>query len=102
MDTSLTSRPRKLKRISTPGLKGMDYQRQLDLCRDLERENPLFVDYVLKPATDEMWNLIDGSRTVGEIIDYALLEFDLSTEPATWLIVFVGWSSAGLIGIGSD
>jgi hypothetical protein len=102
MDISLTSRPRKLKRISTPGLKGMDYQQQLDICRELERENPHFVDYVLKPATDEMWNLMDGKRTIGEIIDCSLLEFDLNTKPATWLIVFAGWCRAGLIAIGSD
>ena len=47
----------------------MAYQQQLDICRDLERENPRFVDYVLKPATDEMWNLIDGKRTIADIID---------------------------------
>ena len=102
MDISLTSRPRKLKRISTPGLKGMAYQQQLDICRDLERENPHFVDYVLKPATDEMWNLIDGKRTIADIIDCSLLEFNLDTEADTWLVVFAGWLSAGLIAVGSD
>ena len=40
MDISLTARPRKLKRISTPGLKGMAYQQQLDICRDLEQREP--------------------------------------------------------------
>jgi hypothetical protein len=102
MDISLDSHPRKLKRISTPGLKGMDYQQQVDICRDLERENPRFVDYVLKPATDEMWNLIDGKRTIGEIIDCTLLEFNLDTKAVTWLVVFAGWCSAGLIAVGSD
>jgi hypothetical protein len=91
-----------LKRISTPGLKGMDYEQQLEICRDLERENPLFVDYVLKPATDEMWNLIDGKRTIADIVDCTLLEFNLDTNAATWLVVFAGWSRAGLIAVGSD
>ena len=102
MDISLTLRPRKLKRISTPGLKGMAYQQQLDICRDLERENPRFVDYVLKPVTDEMWNLIDGKRPIAEIIDCSLLEFNLATQPDTWLVVFAGWRNAGLIAVGSD
>ena len=65
-------------------------------------ENPRFVDYVLKPATDEMWNLIDGKRPIAEIIDCSLLEFNLATEPATWLVVFAGWRNAGLIAVGSD
>ena len=63
------------------------------LRRDLEQADPHFVDYVLKPATDEMWNLIDGIRTIGEIVDYALLEFDLRTDPDLWLRVFAGWRS---------
>jgi hypothetical protein len=98
----LASRPRKLKRLSTPGLSGMEYTRQLDLRRNLERENPLFVEYVLKPATDEMWNLINGKRTVAEIIDCSLLEFNLESEPDTWLQVFAGWCNAGLIAVSSD
>ena len=102
MDVGLTSLPRKLKRISTPGLKGMEYAQQVDLRRDLERADPRFVDYVLKPATDEMWNLIDGVRTIGEIVDYALLEFDLRTDPDLWLRVFAGWRTAGLIAVSSD
>jgi len=102
MNIRLASRPRKLKRISTPGLKGMDYQEQLDICHHLERQTPHFVDYVLKPATDEMWNLIDGKRTIADIIDCTLLEFNLDTEADTWLVVFKGWESAGLIAIGSD
>ena len=103
MDIGLTSRPRKLKRISTPGLKGMDYQEQLDICHDLERRTPHFVDYVLKPATDEMWNLIDGKRTIADIIDCSrCLNSTSDTEADTWLVVFAGWLDAGLIAVGSD
>jgi len=102
MSISLASRPRKLKQISTPGLNGMEYRQQVDLCRVLETQNPHFVDYLLKPATDEMWNLIDGKRTIAEIVDCSLLEFNLDTIPATWLVVFAGWQKSGLIAIGSD
>ena len=102
MPLDLGAVPRKLKRISTPGLKGMAYDEQVSLRRDLEQADPHFVDYVLKPATDEMWNLIDGKRTIGEIVDYALLEFDLHTGPDPWLPVFDGWRAAGLIAVGSN
>jgi hypothetical protein len=90
---------RKEKRISTPGLKGLSYGEQVALRRELRAHDRCFVDYVLKPATDEMWNLIDARRTVGEIIEYALLEFDLRTEPRLWLPVFVGWGRAGLVSL---
>jgi hypothetical protein len=101
MEISLASFPHKQKCISTPGLKGMDYPQQIGLCRDLRQANPRFVDYVLKPVTDEMWNLIDGKRSLRDIVEYALLEFDLSTDPALWLPVFAGWLKAGLISLAS-
>ena len=99
MDVRLTSLPLKQKRISSPGLKGMEYLQQLDLCRELKKASPRFVDYVLKSASDEMWNLIDGKRTIGDIIDYVLLEFDLNTTPSLWLPIFSGWRHAGLISL---
>jgi hypothetical protein len=102
MRLDLGSVPRKLKRISTPGLKGMTYEETIGLRRDLEQADPHFVDYVLKPATDEMWNLIDGARTIGDIIDYALLEFDLRTDPTLWAPVFGGWKNAGLVAVDPD
>src|SRR5215472_626496 len=99
MDVSLASLPFRQKRISTPGLKGMEYWQQLELCRELRQANPRFVDYVLKSASDEMWNLIDGKRSIGDIIDYVLLEFDLNTAPSLWLPIFSGWRHAGLIAL---
>ena len=78
-------------------------QQQVDLRRDLERADPRFVDYVLKPATDEMWNLIDGNRTIGG--DRRLCACWSSTfAPIAdlWLRVFTGWRTAGLIAVGSD
>jgi hypothetical protein len=102
MDVNLAARPRKLKRISTPGLKGLDYAEQFALRRNLGEADPHFAEYVLKPATDEMWNLIDGKRTIAEILDYSLLEFDLATAPSLWLSVFAGWRNAGLIAVSAD
>lgn len=99
MTVTLGAVPRKHKRISTPGLKGLAYSEQTGLRRALEERDPRFVDYVLKPATDEMWNLIDARRTVGAIIEHALLEFDLRTGPDPWLAVFAGWREAGLISL---
>ncbi len=95
----LRSVPRREKRISTPGLRGLEYSEELGLCRALEEQDAHFVDYVLKPATDEMWNLMNGKRTVGEIIDHAMLEFDLQIKAESWLPVFEGWYKAGLIAI---
>ena len=99
MVIELCSVPRKSKKISTPGLKGLGYEEQIGLRRELEKRDSCFVDYVLKPATDEMWNLIDAERTIKEIIEYAVLEFDLRTEPELWLPVFAGWWKAGLISL---
>lgn len=92
--------PRRAKRISTPGLKGLAYGEQTGLRDTLAAQDPRFVEYVLKPATDEMWNRIDAVRTVAAIIEETLLEFDLQTEQAPWLAVFEGWHRAGLISVG--
>ena len=99
MAIGLRSIPRKNRKISTPGLKGLGYEEQIGLRRALEKRDSCFVDYVLKPATDEMWNLIDAERTIEEIIEYAVLEFDLRTESELWLPVFAGWWRAGLISL---
>ena len=96
---NLGSIPRKEKQISTPGLRGMAYLEELALCQALEKEDAHFVDYVLKPATDEMWNLIKEERNIQEIIAHAMLEFDLKIKPESWLPVFAGWQKAGLITI---
>jgi hypothetical protein len=89
--------PRRAKRIATPGLKGLAYPEQKGLRDALAAQDPRFVEYVLKPATDEMWNRIDAVRSVATIIDETLLEFDLRTEQGPWLAVFEGWCKAGLI-----
>ncbi len=96
-DLRMAATPRKLKQISTPGLAGMQYLDELDLCHALEQQDPHFTDYVLKPATDEMWNLCDGKRSIAEIVMYTALEFNLRVKPETWLPVFAGWEEAGLI-----
>lgn len=98
----LRSVPKKNKKISTPGLKGLEYQQELALCQELGCQDPHFVDYVLKPATDEMWNLIDGERNINEIIEYSMLEFNLRIRPESWLPVFEGWQTAELISMSLD
>jgi len=89
--------PRKLKKISTPGLRGLDYLDELSLSQELEKQDPHYVVYVLKPATDEMWNLIDGEQSLYEIIEHSMLQFNLRIQPESWLPVFAGWQKAGLI-----
>jgi hypothetical protein len=91
--------PRREKRIATPGLKGLAYDEQRGLRDTLAAQDPRFVEYVLKPATDEMWNRIDAARSVAAIIEETLLEFDLRTGQAPWLAVFEGWHRAGLISL---
>jgi len=91
--------PRREKRIATPGLKGLAYGEQKSLRDTLAEQDPRFVEYVLKPATDEMWNRIDGAQTVAAIIEETLLEFDLRTGQGPWLAVFDGWRRAGLISL---
>lgn len=99
MTVALSTIPRKEKKIATPGLKGLAYDEQIGLRDTLAAQDPHFVEYVLKPATDEMWNRIDARRPVAGIIEDTLLEFDLRTEPAPWLAVFKGWHKAGLISL---
>jgi hypothetical protein len=94
---NLTSIPHKLKRISTPGLAGMKYLDELALRHALEQQDAHFTDYVLKPATDEMWNRCDGQRSIAEIVTWASLQFNLRVNSETWLPVFAGWEKSVLI-----
>jgi hypothetical protein len=97
MTVLLSMVPRREMRISTPGLKGLAYHEQTGLRDTLAKQDRHFVDYVLKPATDEMWNRIDSERSVALIIEDTMLEFDLRITPEPWLAVFEGWYRAGLI-----
>ena len=86
------------EKISTPGLKGMAYLEALALCEVLEEQDAHFVDYVLKPATDEMWNLMTKEeQTIEQIIENCMLQFNLRIAPEYWLPVLAGWQKAGLI-----
>jgi hypothetical protein len=48
---------------------------------------------------DELWNFVDGYRTVGEIIESVCLEFDFELDPVLFIPLVEGMGEAGIMGL---
>jgi hypothetical protein len=46
---------------------------------------------------DEVWNFIDGQRTIGEIAESVCMEFGFELEPALFLPLVQGLVDRGLV-----
>jgi hypothetical protein len=61
-----------------PGVGGpspASYQRLVEMTHEIRRNDPTFAFDVWKPVCDELWNLLDGSRTLGEVRDIISFQF---------------------------
>ena len=76
-------------------LGSLDYHELVQLHEAMLAQDPKVVFDTLRPLADEVWNLVDGSRDVGTILDALCLEFDLDLEPATLLPLMDGMARTG-------
>jgi hypothetical protein len=53
----------------------------------------------LRPMADELWNFVDGYRTVGEIIESVCLEFDFELDSVLFIPLIEGMGEAGIMGL---
>jgi len=72
---ALTARPVRSPRASGPG--ALSYERMLALASEMQQVDPLTTFALLRPVCDEVWNLMDGFRTLGEIRDAICVQFDV-------------------------
>jgi hypothetical protein len=96
MNMSLDTVPRKLTSVSRPGL-GLTYPEAYELYTKLAEQDPTMLFYALRPIADELWNMIDGERSVGRIIESCMFEFDFDVDPSLFLPAFEALESNGLI-----
>lgn len=96
MKMTLNTIPRKCKQLSRPGL-GLSYPEAYELFKKMAAQDPRVLFYALRPLGDELWNMIDGQRSVGWIIEACLIEFGFEVDPHLFLPVFEGLEREGLI-----
>lgn len=96
MTISLSAIPRKLTLVSRPGL-GLPYPEAYELYKQMAGQDPRILFYALRPLSDELWNMIDGERSVGRIIESCLYEFDFRVDPSLFVPVFEKMEEHGLI-----
>jgi len=88
--------PEKTQQRSTPGL-GMPYPESVDLFRRMQAQDPRVVFYTIRPLGDEVWNMVDGVKTVGEIVNACMMEFGIMVEPELYLPIFESLEQKGLM-----
>jgi hypothetical protein len=88
--------PEKTQQQSTPGL-GMPYPQSVDLFRRMQAQDPRVVFYTIRPMGDEVWNMVDGVKTVGEIANACMMEFGIMVDAKLYLPIFEGLAKKGLI-----
>ena len=98
MNMSLDTIPCKLTQAVRPGL-GMPYPESYALFQQLVEQDPRVRFYALRPLGDELWNMVDGERSIGSIIEACLIEFGFEVDPHLLLPVFEGLERSGLIAI---
>ena len=60
---------------------GSLYPESYALFRQMADQDPRFLFYALRPVGDELWNMIDGERSIGQIIEACLIEFGFDVRP---------------------
>jgi hypothetical protein len=75
------------KRHEGPGsaLTGTSYPELIVLVEQMRAQDPRIIFDSLRPMGDEIWNMIDGERTVAEIVEDTCLEFGFDLPPELFL-----------------
>ncbi|MEX2356085.1 MAG: PqqD family protein [Thermaerobacterales bacterium] len=60
------------------GFSGLSYQRTVEIAEDIHRDDPAFTQDTMRPVGDELWNLMDGRRTLADICDGLCFQFDVN------------------------
>jgi hypothetical protein len=93
--------PFKNQQRSTPGL-CISYPESVELFRRIQSQDSRTVFYTIRPMGDEAWNMVDGEKTVGEIVSAVMMEFGIMADPELFLPVFKGFEEKGLIHFEKD
>jgi aminopeptidase YwaD len=96
---TLSTVPRRTYDGPGTALSGSSYPELVALVERMQAQDGTVIFDTLRPICDELWNLIDGQRTVGEIAEALVLQFDLDVEPALLVPLFDGLARSGEIAL---
>ena len=93
----LASIPHKIEPGFTPGLAIFSYPELAAISAPMETQDPAYTFYGLRVMNDEVWNMVDGRRSVAEIAEAVCMEFGFELDPALFLPLFEGLVRQDLI-----
>jgi aminopeptidase YwaD len=76
-------------------LGSLGYHELVALHAALAAQDRTIIFDTLRPVADEVWNLVDGERDVGAILEGLCLQFELDVDPATLLPLMDGMARSG-------
>ena len=85
MDATLDAIPVKVQPGFTPGIGIVPYAEQAKIAEQMQAQDPTFLFYALRVMNDEVWNFIDGQRSIGEIAESVCMEFGFELAPDLFL-----------------
>ena len=91
--------PRRAYERDAPGLAGTGYWDLYNMAEEMGARDPKVRYDSLRIIGDEIWNFIDGKRTVNEISDAIGAEFDFDLESRHILKLFQGLADRGFVSL---
>ena len=93
--------PRRLVTRDAPGLAGTDYWDLYEMWQEMEGRDPKMRYDSLRIIGDEIWNFVDGKRSVNQIAEAIGAEFDFDLESRHVLRLFKGLEKEGFVSLDS-
>lgn len=102
MPVTLNSTPRKLVDGAHSALEGVSYPELVAIVELMQAQDSRIVFDSLRPMADELWNFVDGQRTVGAIIEAVCLEFDFDLDPALFIPLMEGMEKTEILTLSTE
>ena len=93
--------PRRLVKRDAPGLAGTGYWDLYTMWQEMEARDPKMRYDSLRIIGDEIWNFVDGKRSVNDIAEAIGSEFDFDLESRHVLKLFEGLVNEGYVALDS-
>jgi hypothetical protein len=97
MESKLNTVPRKVQPGFTPGIGIIPYAVQSAVVEEMDAQEPKFLYYALRVMNDEVWNFIDGQRSIAEISESVCQEFGFELDPGLFLPLVEELKDRGLV-----
>lgn len=89
--------PSKTRQVSFHTVALVPYPKLVQLVEKMSARHSRVIFNSLTPIADEIWNFIDGKRSIAEIFELVCLEFDFDIEPELLLPLVEALHAVGLV-----